>query len=134
MRLLIWLLFGVCSAVLPLLLVGIIMVDHEKLKYLSDTWSNGELILISMTLLFASLGDLIVYESKYPPVKALATVISFFLIIVAAVWYMDVFSGIITGARLKDGFLRTWSPWFFAFSLTTATVCIMLPKKDGTEQ
>jgi len=135
MRLLIWLLFGVGSAVLPLLLTGIIMFDHDKFKQVSDTWSGGELILISMTLLMASLGDLIVYESKYPPVKALITVISFFLIIVAAVWYMDVFSGLITvGRSLKEDFLRVWSPWFFAFSLTTATVCIMLPKKDGTTQ
>jgi hypothetical protein len=118
MRLLIWLLFGVCSAVLPLLLTGIIMFDHDKFKQVSDTWSGGELILISMTLLMASLGDLIVYESKYPPVKALTTVISFFLIIVAAVWYMDVFSGLITtGRSLKGGFSQGVVPVVFRILL-----------------
>ena len=51
MRLLIWLLFGVASAVLPLFLTGIIMFDHGRFLHWSDTWARGELILVSMTLL-----------------------------------------------------------------------------------
>jgi cell division protein FtsW (lipid II flippase) len=131
MRLLIWLLFGVCSAVLPLVLAAIVMFDHDKFERLSDTWGHGELLLIAMTLLLASLGDLIVYESVYPKVKTLITVISFFLIIVSAVWYMDIFGVLLSGGKApKEEFLRKWSTWFFGFCLINATVCIMLPKKE----
>lgn len=128
----IWILFGVASAILPLVLAGIVLFNHDKFERISDAWSNGELLLISMTLLMASLGDLIVYESPFPGVKALVTVISLFLIIVSAVWYMDIFAALLNKQSFKQEFLRSWSPWFFAFSLTNATVCIMLPKKDDT--
>ncbi len=131
MRLTVWVLFGACSAVLPLVLIGIVMFDHDKLVEISDTWSHGELLLIAMTLLMASLGDLIVYESVFPKIKALIIIISIFLIIVSAVWYSDSFSGMLTGGKpLKGAFLRKWSPWFFGFSLINASVCIMLPKRE----
>jgi hypothetical protein len=132
LRLLIWLLFGVASAVLPLLLVGMVMFNHEQFQRVSDTWSRGELLLISMTLLMTALGDLIVYETDFPRVKALITVISFFLIIVSAVWYMDSFGRMLSNQPFKQPFLRDWSPWFFVFSLINATVCIMLPKRSDT--
>jgi hypothetical protein len=128
-RLLIWLLFGVASAVLPLLLAGIVIFNHGQFSSVSDTWSHGELLLVSMTLLMASLGDLIVYETDFPRVKAFVTVISLFLIIVSAVWYMDSFGNVISHQQFKQEFLRSWSPWFFLFSLINATVCIMLPKR-----
>ena len=128
MRILIWLLFGVASAILPLFLTAIVMFDHGRFAHWSDTWSRGELILISMTLLLASLGDLVVYGTPYPKAKALLTVAAFFLIIIAAVWYMDVFGGLLGGQVYKQEFLRHWSPWLFTLSLTSAAFCIMLPK------
>ena len=128
MRILIWLLFGAASAILPLFLTAIVMFDHGRFVQWSDTWSRGELILISMTLLLASFGDLIVYGTPFPKVRAFITLISIFLIIVAAVWYMDIFGGLLDGLTYKQEFLRYWSPWFFAFSLTSAAVCVMLPK------
>lgn len=128
MRLLIWLLFGVASAVLPLFLTGIIMFDHGRFLHWSDTWARGELILVSMTLLLASLGDLIVYGTPFPKVKALTIVLSFFVIIISAVWYMDIFGGLLDGQIYRQEFVRNWSPGFFAFSLTIATVCLILPK------
>jgi hypothetical protein len=131
LRLLIWLLFGVGSAVLPLFLSGIVIFNHGQFAGVSDTWSRGELLLVAMTLLITSLGELVVYETGFPRVKALLTVISGFLIIVSAVWYMDSFGSMISQQRFKQDFLRHWSPWFFSFSLINATVCIMLPKRDG---
>jgi hypothetical protein len=41
---------------------------------------------------------------------------------------MDIFGGLLDGQAYKQDFLRNWSPWFFGFSLTAATVCVMLPK------
>lgn len=74
-----------------------------------------------------------VYESKYPKVKIFVTVISLFLIIVAAVWYIEIYRGTMDCNKFnKEEFLRKWSPLFFAFSLTNATVCIMLPKREET--
>ena len=133
LRLVIWLLFGVGSAVLPLLLSGIVIFNHGQFSEISDTWSRGELLLlVSMTLLIASLGELVVYETGFARVKALLTVISGFLIIVSAVWYMDSFGSMISQQQFKQDFLRNWSPWFFLFALINATVCIMLPKRNGT--
>jgi hypothetical protein len=134
LRLLIWLVFGVGSAVLPLFLSGLIIFDRGLFSSVSDTWSRGELVLISMTLLIAALGDLVVYAAEFPKVKALMTITSGFLILVSAVWYMDVFGNIISRQRFKEDFLRHWSPLFFIFALINATVCIMLPKKDRIEQ
>lgn len=131
MRLILWILFGVGSAVLPLLLTGIVMFDHGKYHTVSDTWSGGELLLVSMTLMMASLGELIAYESKYPQVKAFISAIALFLIVVSAVWYMDTFGSIMAGGvRPQEPFLRAWSLSFFGFCLTTATVCVMLPKRQ----
>jgi hypothetical protein len=128
MRILIWLLFGVASAVLPLFLTAVVMFDHGRLAHWSDTWSHGELILVSMTLLLASLGDLIVYDTKFRMTKALTTFTSFFMIIISAVWYMDLFAGLLDGQVYKQEVLRHLSPVFFLSSLTVAAVCVILPK------
>lgn len=133
LKLMIWLLFGVASAILPLFLSGIVLFNHNKYLDLTDTWSHGELLLVSMTLLMASLGELIVYHTFYLKVKAFITGIGFILVIICAVWYMDTFSELLSGVPTKQDFLRKWSPYFFGFCLTIATVCIMLPKEpeDG---
>ena len=102
MRILIWLLFGVASAVLPLFLTAIVMFDHDRFVHWSDTWSRGELILISMTLLLASFGDLIVYGTTFPQIRALITLVSFFMIIISAVWYMDIFGGLLDGLYKQE--------------------------------
>jgi hypothetical protein len=126
LRLVIWLVFGVGSGVLPLLLSGLVIFNHGEFTGVSDTWSRGELVRISMTLLIASLGELVLYETRFPKVKSLMTVISGFLIIVSAVWYMDSFGSSISHQSFKETFLRHWSPWFFSFSLLNVTACIML--------
>ena len=128
MRILIWLLFGVASAILPLFLTAVVMFDHGRLVQWSDTWSHGELILVSMTLLLSTAGDLIVYDTKFPLTKALTTFASFFMIIISAVWYMDLFTGLLIGQVYKQDMLRHLSPGFFLFSLTVAAVCVILPK------
>ena len=126
MRILIWLLFGVASAVLPLFLAAIVMFDHGRFVQWSDTWSRGA-DPISMTLSWLPSA---IWSSteRHIRKRKRCTVAAFFLIIIAAVWYMDVFGGLLGGQVDKQEFLRHWSPWLFTLSLTSAAFCIMLPK------
>ena len=39
--------------------------------------------------------------------------LSFFVIIISAVWYMDIFGGLLDGQIYRQEFVRNWSPGFF---------------------
>ena len=66
------------------------------------------MLIVAMTLLITSLGELVVYETGFPRVKALLTMISGFLIIVSAVWYMDSFGSMISQQRFKRIRITAW--------------------------
>lgn len=132
-KLLTWLVFGVGAALLPLVLAAVVLFNHDLLKSPSATWERGELLLISMTLLIAALGELVVNETAFKRIKIVIIASSGFLLFVSAIWYMDVWGSIILGQEFKREFLKQWSPWFFVFSLINAA-CIMLPKRSGKER
>jgi len=132
-RVLAWILFGVGSAVLPLLLAGIVLLDHDKLSSPAMTWEHGELLLISMTLLIAAVGELILAETQLKRTKIVLVAAAGFLIRIASVWYMDVWASLISGQPFRQEFVRAASPWFFLFALFNSGACIMLSIRKETK-
>jgi hypothetical protein len=123
-----WLLFGVGSAVVPLLVSGIIYANHDQLTEYSLTWEHGELVLISMTLLITAAGELLAHESRFGLTKIFVLGLSGILILIACVWYVDVWKSLVSHEKFRQDFLKTWSPAFFFICLFNSSACIMLSK------
>jgi len=129
-----WLISTVLASVIPLLITGIILNDHEKLKVMNDLWPRGELFLISLIGTATALGDLVVSAPKYVLAKTCITVGTVFFLMVTVCWYVELTSDSLligggAGNGLRDKIL-SYSPYVFVFSLIVGVACVMLPPGD----
>lgn len=122
-----WICFSGIVSLLPLVLTGVILANHEHLDSLSLTWERGEFVLIAATLLIAALGDLITSENKHMRKTKMATgLIVMFCAIILCCWYGSIVESLIAGEKYAKAAVITYSPFFYIFSLFSSLGCLIL--------
>lgn len=125
-----WLLFSGCVSLLPFLYPCVALMNHEKFTRFGVVWERGEFLLVSITILITSLGDLVACDN-HRLLKTKLFVIGCCILIVLGLcaWYGSIVESLVTGQTYAVNAVTFYSPIAFGVSIAGSLACVMLSHK-----
>jgi cobalamin synthase len=126
-----WIWFGLIFTIFPIILTvwklrGVAPDDSTLLMTIKAVISRGELMLVSLSILGANLGDLFKEECKNRTIGYTIQAITFLLCLFA----IGSFSEINTNLEIKKDFAFHTSVTIFICSVLISSVSVFIPRKE----
>lgn len=122
-RLIKWLIFSVMIALLPIIFNAIKMITRNNPIELEILFSNGELLIISVAIASAAVGELLGSGEDKIIVKYFAGGGCITIIALASLWFADISTSMRLGENLNKYFISAGSIVMFFLTLISAGSC-----------
>jgi hypothetical protein len=124
--------WGIWTVGISLVSIGwcmLLLRNHKLLDRLSAPWARGELLLIAVTIVGSSVGDLLTARGRNIPMRPHLAGAAILFLLITAGWYIDVLSCVSSYQWYDDELVRHRSPYMLGLSLLIGGACVMLSKE-----
>lgn len=122
-----WSLFGVVFAVLPIIFnLAHALTRRDDISF-AALLSHGELLLVSVAVAAASVGELFgARREAFRRTRMILVAASMILICLASGWFADIAAGIRAGEDLDDQLIAIGSLVMFIFATISGACCVLV--------
>lgn len=122
-----WTIFSVAVALLPLVFHALQLTTRGKAVSVTAVTSHGELLLISVALAAAAIGDLLGNRNWTLSIpKLVASGFCMLMLLLSSFYYADISACRMSGQLIEDGVIATVSVLSYAFTLVCSGCCVAL--------
>lgn len=119
-----WLFFSVALSLVPIAASILISSTRNGSGSLESGLKHGELLLITVSLCAAAVGDLIGTSKDIPIRKIVSGGGALLILIVSAIYFADISAAISNGAQFDSSQLTKYSLYLFSSGIICSALCV----------
>ena len=85
-----WIFFGVLIGITPLLVALLIGITKDSTTNLVDVLDNGELLLVTVGIAGAAVGDLLAGSHRFPELEIVSGGGCIFILVISSIYFADI--------------------------------------------
>lgn len=126
-RLVLWAIFSVGIALVPLVFKGVSLITKEPIEGEGNVIIRGELLLITVALCAAAVGELLASGPSFQLVKIISGGASIIILLFSSLYFAQVSALYADGTQVRVKVVRLLSLGFSGLTLyrATTTVCLL---------
>ncbi len=127
LRVIRWLIFNVALAVVPLVVSGLIRATRGQALSLYIMLANGELLLITVCMAGAAIGELLgIKERRYPKLELIAGGTCVVILVVTAIYFADISSAHTSSQQIDFAVIKWTSLVLYTSGFIASLSCIVI--------
>lgn len=126
-----WFIFSVAVALLPLIFHALQLITRGKSASLSAVTSHGELLIVSVALAAAAIGNIIGNKNMTLSIpKLLSAGFCMLMLLLSSFYYADISACRISGQPIEDNVIACVSLISYIFTFICSACCIVLSEVE----
>ncbi len=125
-KLILWSVYTVLISIAPLVVSFLIRLTRGESTALSDIIGNGELLLITVAILGAAIGELLAGNHRYPEFELISGGICILTLLISSLYFADISGANAVESRINTFIVEKISYWLFGSGLISGAISIIL--------